>query len=268
MNLPVTDAIYGRVSTDHQDLSLEAQERRVTRYCDAQEFDVPDDRRFYDDDVSGDTPVDERPAGRKLMLLIRTGRIRRLAVATITRLSRDTLNGLLFERDLRHYGTTLHIVDMGGCSLDLGTPYGRFFFTMALAGGELELNNIRTQTRKVAEHLRDTGRVSGEIPYGWRAVDAYGKPAERLELRTTDPATGQEKFSRPWPDGTQLVLDEHQAEVIRYMVARQAEGWSFNRIAQDLNHKLEAAKNGGEWQTGNVKSVLQSKHTAKLLALP
>lgn len=60
-------AIYRSVSTDHQEGSLELQEKRLTDYAIFKGFILSQGLAFSDPDTSGDTPILDRTGGRALI---------------------------------------------------------------------------------------------------------------------------------------------------------------------------------------------------------
>lgn len=247
--------IYGRVSTDKQDISIEAQEARVLRYCDFNEWTCLPEHRFYDDDVSGTIPLAERPAGRKVMTLIRAGGVKRLVVAKLDRLGRDTIDLLLIDRELRQLGVDLHIADMDGCSINTNTAAGKFIFTQFCALAEMEVGMIRERTRHAMDRKRELGQITGSIPFGKRVVDGNGNPI----------TLGK---GERWPKDARLEDDPEEQQWIRYAAELQRQGWSMNRIAVSLNDRGLTAKGGGIWRASNVEKMLGNKHTKQLLATP
>ena len=233
----VLAAIYRRVSTDQQDGSLETQEKRVGDYLNVRGFTATDQTTFYDEDTSGGVAIVERPGGAKLFATLRhSPQIKHLVVAKLDRLGRSARDLLETVHHLDEMGVVLHIVDMGGDSLSSQGPAWLMF--VILAGmAEFERELIRGRIQDALDRRFDQKRIIGTEPYGYDVADG------------------------------RLVDNPVQQEVIRKMARWREAGCSYKVIAEQLNAGGVPTKTGkGKWQCGNVAGVLQSKHTARLLA--
>jgi DNA invertase Pin-like site-specific DNA recombinase len=93
-------------------------------------------------------------------------------------------------------------------AIDTSTPHGRFAFQTLASVAELERENIRTRTRDGLHRAFRAGKYMGVVPYSYAA----NKDA-RLEI----------------------VPEE--AEVVREISGRIAEGASLYSVAKDLNER-------------------------------
>lgn len=260
--------IYGRVSTDRQELST--QEQRCKEYAQFQR--LGDVVELYDDDTSGSIPIWNRPQGRRLREMVLAGLdkerlqpkppVRHVIVAKLDRLGRNAEDLLAAFRWLRDHGVTLHIVDMGGDSLSTNGPYGKLMFTILAAMAEMERDMIRARIQDRLSVKRDRGEVTGTVPYGFNAEPTGEFTAKGVPIRR---------------------LVDHPAEqqvILRMHTLRQA-GQSYHAIARELNLLGIPTKQGqgklvtfrgqqrfssGKWQCGNVAKVLNSKTTQDWLA--
>lgn len=272
---PVIAAVYRRVSTDRQDNSLDIQEENCARYRRRRGFVLPTGLTFHDNATSGGTPLGEREGGRLLLraadfghhpagapLALPPVRFTEVIVAKLDRLGRDVLDVIGTIRRFWERGITVHIVDRDWqCS---PSPMNEFILTMMAAAAQLERSFIRERTKDSHDKAFNEGRlIGGTIPYGWDAVDASGQPANQENLTHDDGTT-----TRKWPGDTRLTDNPDEQASILHMAARRREGWSYNRIARELNAGGVPTKSGivGGWQTGNVKRVLEGRHTRRLLA--
>jgi DNA invertase Pin-like site-specific DNA recombinase len=68
-------------------------------------------------------------------------------------------------------GIGLHIVDLGGSSIDTRSPTGRFMLTVMAAAAELERGMIAQRTSTAQRHYMFEGRRimtrKDQCPYGW-----------------------------------------------------------------------------------------------------
>lgn len=259
---------YCRVSTDLQDLSIEAQTGALTRHAAA--WNLPPPEIYADSATSGTREFFQRPEGARLLHDLRearaAGRPCTLIVPKVDRLGRNVID----------INTTVHeLVERLGvrvCFLDLGvdtsTAMGRAFMQIAAVFAELERERIVERINDTLAVKRGKGEVIGTIPYGYDAeltgeTSAKGVATRRL----LDNAAEQ-----------QTILLLHQL--------RQG-GWGYQRIATELNRRGIPTKRGrgdlinvhnprtqaaeprfttGQWQAGNVSHVLNSKSTQAFLA--
>jgi DNA invertase Pin-like site-specific DNA recombinase len=281
MNDPNNDSefavIYGRVSTNNQRGSLDLQETRAVEYT--AECGFPLHRvsggLFLDEAVSGGKPFHDRPAAQRLLAALKTHpEIKHFIIAKIDRLDRTTLSGLKVVKELKEIGVKIHILDfMGRGRLRTDDADQMAFFSMHLVFAELELAKITERIRERVDANFENFLLIGTEPYGWKAAqcgtrfDKYNnkeKPVYRLE---------------PHPDEWQIVMR---------MDRQRRAGCSHNEIAQQLNLdgiptklpkgtriKLRRARDGqpevwglssGRWQAMQVMTILDSRHTARLLA--
>jgi DNA invertase Pin-like site-specific DNA recombinase len=173
-----TAVAYCRVSTSLQD--TQAQREACERWCANNGFALS--LTCTDTEVSGSVPLLSRPSGR---MLIAEAKARGCSVVVSTfldRLFRDTLDGLQCMREaFPQAGLRVVLVNQ---SLDLSTAVGRLTATNMLAAAEFERELIAERTRRNAQHLQDTGRVYGHVPYGCVAIgERLYRDAARWALR-------------------------------------------------------------------------------------
>lgn len=252
--------LYRRVSTDAQDNSLELQEQKAFDYARLKGLEILPDLIFGDEAVSGSKPLADRPGGRKLIATLTTGRsepgqlafitpVRHLIVTKLDRLGRNAENMLHIWRWAREHTITIHIVDLGGETITSQGYAGKLIFGILSLFAEFERELIRDRITQTLTKKFNNYELIGTLPYGY----------DLDRSRACESA-----------DGTSATLMDNPDEQrwLRQMAGWRACGWSFNRIARSLNDAGVPTKTGilGGWQTGNVKKVLHSKHTARLLS--
>lgn len=250
--------IYGRVSTAHQ--AVDTQEIRSKEYLTWKKHPLA--AEFYDDDVSGSIAIWDRNQGRALRKRLELGDIQHVVVVKLDRLGRSAVDLLNTVKYLDSLHIVLHIVDLGGDSLSTQGASGRLMFTVLAGMAEYERELIRSRIQQHLDVKRGKGELCGTVPYGWNAaptgnVTPKGVATRRLE---DNPAEQQ------W---------------ILFMVGLRTLGHGYHTIAKELNQlgvptkrgKGEIIKYGGEtrfnsgqWQSGNVAKVLNSKTVQAWLA--
>jgi len=150
---------YTRGSTHDQVLTLQGQREVCASYCRHRQLGPP--RFFEDAGVSSRKPFVRRPAGGYLFSHLMRGD--HLVIAKLDRAWRNTRECLATVEWLDMRGVTLHLVDLGGASMDLSSPFGRFFLTMISAVAELERSQISERTKAGLAVSRAQGRVGGFV---------------------------------------------------------------------------------------------------------
>jgi DNA invertase Pin-like site-specific DNA recombinase len=167
--------LYCRVSTDGQateGVSLEAQESELRSYAARRGLTV--EAVIVDAGVSGTVPLEHREGGAAMLAALRRRRepVRHVVAVKLDRLFRNLRDCLgvidRWDRD----GVALHLVDLGGQTVDTSTAIGRFFLSTMAAVAELERGMISERIRAVMAHKRATGRrTSLDAPYGFRVAE-------------------------------------------------------------------------------------------------
>ena len=94
----------------------------------------------------------------------------------LDRLFRDCADCLTVTAAWDKKAIALHLVDLGGQTLDTSSAMGRFFLTVMAGAAELERNLIRERTSEAMGYVKSQGhKTGGDVPYGY-TVAADGKP--------------------------------------------------------------------------------------------
>lgn len=229
---------YLRVSTDRQDLSLEAQAEQVQRA--ATYHQLPEPMLFSDEDRSGSIPFLDREGAAELCVEIvrlrNAGCDVTLFVPKVDRFGRDTVDIISTAKRLGNdLGVRLCFLDI---NVDTKTATGMAFLQLCAVFAELELARIRERIQTALDLKKSKGELCGTLPYGWDAIETgevrKGVATRRLEDNPVE---------QGW---------------ILHMHRRRCEGWGYHSIARELNELGCRAKNGGRWQCGNVHHVLHN----------
>lgn len=165
--------LYCRVSSDEQSQAgtIQNQIDFARRYCDLHGLDLAE--IYADDGVSAKIAPEKRLGGKCLLDDARAGRIRRVLVFRLDRLSRNLRHLLDFYDKLAELG-----VDLASMTepLDTSTPVGRFVFQLLGSIAELERETISERTNLGRERVLADGKALGHRPYGY-TVDSQGRLA-------------------------------------------------------------------------------------------
>lgn len=199
--------IYARVSTDAQEdnTSFEEQESACRKYCLENGLEVGMVHR----ELFSGYNYRDRPKLTLMRERYRTGVIQGFVIRTVDRLSRNQTHLAVILEEVDHYNVTLHCVKE---KFD-NTPMGKFILAALALVAEMEREKFldRGISGKIA--LAKAGKiVGGKHPrYGWKWHDATLKDY--------------------------LVIDEEQAEVLRWCAREYAEGETIMGLVAQLQEQ-------------------------------
>src|SRR5579863_8671838 len=159
-------AIYVRVSTEEQRerQSIATQKEFGARYAQLHQLAVYEG--YADDGVSGTLPLDQRPAGRRILDDARAGKFDQLLVFKLDRLGRDTRLILNAVAELEKYGVRVRSMTE---EFDTATATGRLMLTMLSGFAAHERELIRERSVAGTNRLAEAGAwLGGVVPYGYR----------------------------------------------------------------------------------------------------
>jgi DNA invertase Pin-like site-specific DNA recombinase len=227
MNVAVA---YIRVSTEEQvrgGVSLDAQDERLRAYCAMAGLHL--EALIREEGVSGSIALGHRPGGRELLRLIRQHKVQHIISLRLDRLFRDAADCLAQTRQWDDDGIALHLVDMGGQSLNTASAIGRLFLTMTAAFAELERNLTAERTKAALAHKKAHRQAYSPTPFGYQRQDDH------------------------------LVPDPAEQAVIARILEMHVAGASLRTIAATLNEQAVPAKKGGQWHHSSVRYILANE---------
>jgi site-specific DNA recombinase len=198
-------ALYLRVSSDEQRerQTIQTQREFLSEYARVMELEVVD--TYPDDGVLGTIPLEERSEGRRLLEDAKAGKFDTVLVYKLDRLGRTLLVIVEAHDKLAEVGVALRSPHE---AIDTSTPHGRFAFQTLASVAKLERENIRTRTRDGLHRAFRAGKYMGVVPYSYAAnKDAH------------------------------LEIVPEEAEVVREIFGRIAEGASLYSVAKNLNER-------------------------------
>jgi DNA invertase Pin-like site-specific DNA recombinase len=223
-------AIYTRISLDRSGASEspERQEAEARRLCDAKGWEVIE--VFSDRDLSAYKRGVRRPAYEAMQAAVADGRVRAVAVYSLTRLARS----------VQEFSRLLEFLTSRDCALasvsdpvDTSTPSGRAMTQLHGVFAELESATISTRVRSAHAFAAERGRAhsGGSRSFGYAR------------------------------DGSVV---EEEAEVVREVAARVADGASLRSLARDLNARGVRTTMENEWSSATLGQMLRSPRLAGL----
>ncbi len=221
---------YIRVSTEEQateGVSLDAQRATLQTYATLRGLDLVE--IIVDEGVSGGKELGSRPGGARVVELASKGKVKAVIACKLDRLFRDAADCLNTTKAWDRKDVALHLIDVGGQSIDTSSTMGRFFLTMMAGVAEMERNMIRDRTKAAMSHKRSKGeRVSRFAPFGYRF------------------------------EGDSVVADETEQAIIDDIRKLRAGSWSYQRICNELFNNGIKTKNGEiNWRPMTVKRIIE-----------
>ena len=217
-------AIYPRVSTQEQAVngySIDEQIDRMTKYCEAKDWSIYN--IYTDAGYSGATT--DRPALKKLLRDIKKGKINKVLVYKLDRLSRSQKDTLMLIED-EFLANGVDFVSMSE-NFDTSTAFGRAMVGILAVFAQLEREQIRERMAMGREARAKKGKFHGSnmIPIGYDYVD--GK----------------------------LVVNEYEAMQVRKIFDMYIDGKSPLAISNALNEAGFKNKYG-DWKIDTVRVTL------------
>lgn len=203
--------------------SLETQRLRIAAWAEATGSEITE--WIIDAGVSGTKPLSSRPGGSRIAALLDSKRpgVEAVVVAKLDRLGRDAAESLqLFKRFRVGTVGLVSVADR----IDLSSPQGRAFASMASVFSQLERELTAQRTAENLMTIRKEGRVYGVVAFGYRA------------------------------EAGRLLLDDDEQRVLIRIRKLRKQGVSYDKIAKALNADTVPAKRGGVWYAMSVRNSL------------
>lgn len=217
-------ALYCRVSTDEQardGVSLDEQQERLKAYSRAMGW-TEQVQLFVDDGFSAKNL--DRPELKRLLQAVKSGKISRIMVTKLDRMSRRLLD-LLNLIDM-FQNCEVSFVSISE-SFDTNTPSGRLTLQVLGAVAEFERERIRERVFENMFHAATTGKWLTQSPYGYDLLDKS------------------------------LVINDKEAVIVRRVYDLYLnEGLGFYSIAKRLNEEGIPSRQRKEWSIRAIKLML------------
>ncbi|WP_210128160.1 recombinase family protein, partial [Staphylococcus sp. GDX8P114P-2] len=219
--------IYVRVSTEIQSTegySIDGQINQIREYCDFNNFAVVD--VYADRGISGKSM--NRPELQRLLKDANEGQIDSVMVYKTNRLARNTSDLLKIVEDLHRQNVEFFSLSE---RMEVNTSSGKLMLQILASFSEFERNNIvenvfMGQTRRAQE-----GYYQGNLPLG------YGKIPDNKH---------------------ELMINQHEANIVKYIFESYAKGHGYRKIANALNHKGYVTKKNKPFSIGSITYILSN----------
>jgi site-specific DNA recombinase len=220
---------YLRVSTDDQNLGIEAQREMISR--DAARRGVQVTSWHADEGVSGTLPMARRPAFLEALSAMKASKSTVLFVAKPDRLTRagDAQAETLAYAVYKHGG----VIAYADGTSEADTANGKFQRRMMAAVAALERDYISERTIAALSVKKARGERTGRIPYG----------------------------SKLAADGVHLEADPAEQAIIEQMTALREAGATLRGITAKLNEG-PPPRNSRAWHLTSVAEILHRVATS------
>lgn len=221
---------YIRVSSQEQSntgYSLKAQEEKIKAYCLLNGLEIV--KIFKEEGISAGKPLAKRPEGKKMLKMLSSKQVDHIVALKLDRLFRNTVDALNLTKEWDKKNIALHLVDMGGQSLNTSTAIGKMFLTMMAGFAEFERGLISERTATVLRHKKANKQVY------------TGKPALGFDVKNG-----------------MLIKNDDEQYTISLIKQWRSEGFTLYAIAQRLTKQGIPTKRGGKWYCSTVKYILDN----------
>ena len=232
-----TDAVlYLRVSTQEQareGISLAAQEARLRAYCTLRGLRVVE--VATDAGVSGGKPMHTRAGGQRILDLVQRSAVGHVIAYKLDRLFRDCADCLTVTAAWDKKAIALHLVDLGGQTLDTSSAMGRFFLTVMAGAAELERNLIRERTSEAMGYVKSQGhKTGGDVPYGYTVA----------------------------VDGKTLTADSEEQAMLEAIRTARSQGYSQRQVVAELAQQGFTTRKGTPLILRQVQRIMEQAQIA------
>jgi DNA invertase Pin-like site-specific DNA recombinase len=218
---------YVRASTTEQEETIKAQVAKIEAYCTMRGLTLV--HTYIDFGVSGTVALEEREQGAMMLQALSSRSKERptgIVAVRLDRCFRNASDCLVNVEKWDKQGVALHLIDLGGQSIDTSSATGKFFITVMSGAAELERNLISERTSAVLQAKKTRGEVYNHTPLGYDR------------------------------DGNTLTANQDEQNVIARIKAMREQGMSMWTIADTLNTEGVATKKGAKWYASTVKNAL------------
>jgi site-specific DNA recombinase len=223
------DAVYARYSSELQNpRSCDVQITELRQALERRGGSFDERLVFSDSEVSGG--IWERDGLQALLLAVESGRVRRIFVEDLSRLSRDKEDSARIEKLLAYRDVA--IVTLDGMVYD-GSTGSALAFTFQSAGAAQYLKDLGAKTRRGLRGSHRDGKSTGGRCFGFEV------------------------------EGLKLKVNEAEARVVRRIFALYVEGLGYAAIAERLNAEAmpeprTRRRAGSGWMHSSIREMLRN----------
>ncbi len=217
-------AAYCRVSTDTDDqlVSLDTQIKHYESHIKANP-DWTFAGLYIDEGITG-TKMNKRAGLRRMMMDCEQKKLDLILTKSISRFARNTMECLELVRSLTTLGIFIHFEKE---NIHTGSMESELMLSILSGLAESESTSLAENSKwSVTRRFQNGTFKISYPPYGYDAVD--GK----------------------------LIVNEIQADTVRFIFKATLSGTSTHTLAKDLNYQKVPTKRGGNWTSTTIRGMI------------
>ncbi|MGW7862792.1 cassette chromosome recombinase CcrB [Staphylococcus xylosus] len=217
---------YIRVSTEKQVMgySIEGQITQIEQYCQFNGYELVD--IYADRGISGKSM--NRPELQRMLNDAKNGKLDCVMVYKTNRLARNTSDLLTIVEELHRQNVEFFSLSE---RMEVKNSTGKLMLQILASFSEFERNTI-LENIYAGQHQRALeGYYQGNLPLGYNNI-----PDNKKEL----------------------MINQHEANIVKYIFESYAKGHGYRKIANALNHKGYVTKKGNAFSISAVTYILSN----------
>ena len=218
---------YVRVSTISQDIdkfSINGQITQIKEYCQFHGYEVFD--IYADRGVSGKTM--NRPELQRMLKDAKEGKLDCVMIYKTSRLARNTSDLLTIVEGLHKQNVEFFSLSE---NMKFDSNSGKLLLQILASFSEFERNNIAEGAFMGQLRRSQEGYYQGNLPLAYDKI----------------------------PDSKhELMINQHEANIVKYIFESYAKGHGYRKIANALNHKGYVTKKGNPFSISAVTYILSN----------
>lgn len=217
---------YIRVSTEKQVMgySIEGQITQIEQYCQFNGYELVD--IYSDRGISGKSM--NRPELQRMLNDAKNGKLDCVMVYKTNRLARNTSDLLTIVEELHRQNVEFFSLSE---RMEVKNSTGKLMLQILASFSEFERNTI-LENIYTGQHQRALeGYYQGNLPLGYNNI----------------------------PDNKKdLMINQHEANIVKYIFESYAKGHGYRKIANALNHKGYVTKKGNPFSISAITYILSN----------
>ncbi|WP_204194355.1 recombinase family protein [Staphylococcus sp. GDY8P47P] len=217
---------YIRVSTERQveGYSIDGQITQIEQFCQFNGYDLVD--IYADRGISGKSM--NRPALQRMLQDAKNGKLDCVIVYKINRLARNTSDLLTIVEELHRQNVEFFSLSE---RMEVKNSTGKLLLNILASFSEFERNTILENIYNGQHQRALEGYYQGNLPLGYNNI-----PDNKKEL----------------------MINQHEANIVKYIFESYAKGHGYRKIANALNHKGYVTKKGNPFSISAVTYILSN----------
>lgn len=217
---------YIRVSTERQveGYSIEGQITQIEQYCQFNGYELVD--IYADRGISGKSM--NRPELQRMLNDAKNGKLDCVMVYKTNRLARNTSDLLTIVEELHCQNVEFFSLSE---RMEVKNSTGKLMLQILASFSEFERNTILENIYTGQRQRALEGYYQGNLPLGYNNI-----PDNKKEL----------------------MINQHEANIVKYIFESYAKGHGYRKIANALNHKGYVTKKGNPFSISAVTYILSN----------